>query len=94
MENRKGRKIKYLRIDNGGEFCSSEFNEFYRMYGIKRYLTVPGTSQQNGVAKRMNQILMERAKGMMSTSKLKKYFWAEAVNTACYLIKHYTHYFS
>ncbi|GKV24632.1 hypothetical protein SLEP1_g34217 [Rubroshorea leprosula] len=34
----------------------------------------------------MNRTLMERARCMMSTAKLGKEFWAEAVNTACYLI--------
>ncbi|GKV22443.1 hypothetical protein SLEP1_g32316 [Rubroshorea leprosula] len=34
----------------------------------------------------MNRTLMERARCMMSTAKLGKEFWAEAVNTTCYLI--------
>ncbi|GKV31786.1 hypothetical protein SLEP1_g40452 [Rubroshorea leprosula] len=34
----------------------------------------------------MNRTLMERARCMMSTAKLGKEFWAEAVKTACYLI--------
>lgn len=28
-------KIKYLRLDRGGEFTSSEFNAFSKMHGIK-----------------------------------------------------------
>ncbi|GKV30830.1 hypothetical protein SLEP1_g39605 [Rubroshorea leprosula] len=86
VENQKGTKIKCLRTDNGGEFCSKEFDDFCNEHGIKRHLTVPGTPQQNGVAERMNRTLMERARCMMSTAKLGKEFWAKAVNTACYLI--------
>ena len=86
VENQKGLKIKCLRTDNGGEFCSAEFNNFCRDHGIKRHLTVPGTPQQNGVAERMNRTLMERARSMMSSAKMAKRFWAEAVNTACYVV--------
>ncbi|XP_077220995.1 putative mitochondrial protein AtMg00710 [Tasmannia lanceolata] len=30
--------------------------------------------------------LLERARSMLSNAGLEKYFWAEAVNTACYLV--------
>ncbi|KAL5838301.1 hypothetical protein ACOSQ3_015470 [Xanthoceras sorbifolium] len=48
--------------------------------------TVPGTPQHNGVAERMNRTLTERARSMRLQSGLPKQFWAEAVNTAAYLI--------
>ena len=28
MENQKEQKVKFLRSDNGGEYASSEFNEY------------------------------------------------------------------
>jgi transposase InsO family protein len=31
-----GRKIEALRTDNGGEFTSTEFTDFYKEAGIKR----------------------------------------------------------
>eukprot|EP00253_Pinus_taeda_P034618 PITA_34618 len=34
VENQTEKKIKVLRIDNGGEFCSNEFEELYKKYGI------------------------------------------------------------
>ena len=34
VENQIEKKIKVLRIDNGGEFCSKEFEEFYKKCGI------------------------------------------------------------
>jgi len=48
--------------------------------------TIPGTLEQNGVAKRMNRTLNERARCMRIQSGLPKAFWAEAINTAAYLI--------
>ncbi|GJS61142.1 ribonuclease H-like domain-containing protein [Tanacetum coccineum] len=43
------------------------------------------TPQQNGVAERKNKTLIEAAKTMLADSKLPITFWAEAVNTACYV---------
>ena len=44
------------------------------------------TPQQNGVAERMNITLLEKTRAMLKTVDLAKSFWAEAVNTACYVI--------
>ena len=50
------RKINILRSDNGGEFTSNEFNDFCKEARIKRELTIPYNPQQNGVAKRKNDL--------------------------------------
>ena len=36
VENQTGRKLKCLRIDNGGEFKSVEFVKFFRERDIRR----------------------------------------------------------
>nr|GEV65729.1 hypothetical protein [Tanacetum cinerariifolium] len=43
------------------------------------------TPQQNGVSERRNRTLIEAAKTMLADAKLPVTFWAEAVNTACYV---------
>nr|GFA64610.1 retrovirus-related Pol polyprotein from transposon TNT 1-94 [Tanacetum cinerariifolium] len=43
------------------------------------------TPQQNGIAGRKNRTLIEAAKTMLAYSLLPIPFWAEAVNTACYV---------
>ncbi|GKA68434.1 uncharacterized mitochondrial protein-like protein [Tanacetum coccineum] len=43
------------------------------------------TPQQNGVAERRNMTLIETARTMIADSKLPTTFWAEAVNTDCYI---------
>ena len=40
MENERGRKIKAIRSDRGGEFTSKEFQEFCETNGIHRFLTI------------------------------------------------------
>ncbi|KAJ9538397.1 hypothetical protein OSB04_031130 [Centaurea solstitialis] len=53
--------------------------------GIERQYSAPRTPQQNGVAERRNSTLIEAARTMLVDSKLPITFWAEAVNTACYV---------
>ena len=65
MENQSSRKIRALRSDNGGEYTSGEFNDFYRKAGIKRELTVPYNPQQNRVAERKNKTVCEASRAMM-----------------------------
>ncbi|GJV39118.1 putative ribonuclease H-like domain-containing protein [Tanacetum coccineum] len=47
--------------------------------------SVARTPQQNGVAERKNRTLIEAARTMLADSLLPTTFWAEAVNTACYV---------
>nr|GFB28986.1 retrovirus-related Pol polyprotein from transposon TNT 1-94 [Tanacetum cinerariifolium] len=54
--------------------------------GIKRELSIANTPQQNGVAKRKNKTLIEAVRTMLVDFKLPTTFWAEAVNTACYVL--------
>ncbi|KAE8665697.1 Esterase/lipase/thioesterase family protein isoform 2 [Hibiscus syriacus] len=86
VELDSGNKIKCFRTDNGREYTSEEFDDFCRKEGIKRQFTVTNTPQQNGVAERMNKTLLERTRAMLRDAGLEKSFWAEAINTSCYLV--------
>jgi transposase InsO family protein len=86
IEMQTDRKVKVLRTDNGGEFCSATFDDYCRQEDIVRHHTIPYTPQQNGVAERMNRTIISKAHCMLSNTKMNKRFWAEAANTACYLI--------
>ena len=46
---------------------------------------MPKMPQQNGVAKHLNQTLVEMALSMLLDSKLPKKFWGEVISTAIYL---------
>ncbi|GKB75637.1 putative ribonuclease H-like domain-containing protein [Tanacetum coccineum] len=85
IENLVDHKVKVIRCDNGTEFKNKEMNQFCEMKGILRQYSVVRTPQQNRVAERRNKTLIEDARTMLADSKLPTTFWAEAVNTACYV---------
>nr|GEW70337.1 putative ribonuclease H-like domain-containing protein [Tanacetum cinerariifolium] len=58
---------------------------WHRRLGIKREFSNARTPQQNGVVKRRNRTLIEAAKTILANAKLPVTFWAEVVNTACYV---------
>ncbi|GJZ93366.1 putative ribonuclease H-like domain-containing protein [Tanacetum coccineum] len=60
-------------------------NQLCGMKRIKREFSVSRTPQQNGVAERKNKTLIEAARTMLADLLLPTTFWAEAVNTACYV---------
>ncbi|GJY99901.1 putative ribonuclease H-like domain-containing protein [Tanacetum coccineum] len=57
-------------------------------YKVKVIRSDNGTEfkNSNGVAERRNRTLIEAARTMLVDSKLPTTFWAEAVNTACYVL--------
>lgn len=85
VERRFNRKLKVLRTDGGGEFINKEFNEYLRINGIERELTCPYTPEQNGVAERTNQTLINITTCLMENAGADDDLWREAIQTACYL---------
>jgi transposase InsO family protein len=55
IEKKIGKHIRALRTDNGREFETLWFEDFYKSAGIKRQLTMPYNPQQNGVVERKKQ---------------------------------------
>ena len=48
--------------------------------------SAPRTPQQNGVVERKNRSLEELARTMLNEYDVPKYFWADVVSTACYVL--------
>ena len=84
VDNDSRWNVKRIRSDNVTEFKNSIMKEFCSEKGITHTFSAPRTPQQNGVVERKNRTLIEAAKTMLEESKLPTYFWAEAINTACY----------
>ena len=86
IQNKKNLKIASIRSDHGGEFENKDFELFCDEHGIEHNFSAPRTPQQNGVVERKNRSLEEIARTLLNDTSLPKYFWAEAVNTACYIM--------
>ncbi|WVZ75112.1 hypothetical protein U9M48_023200 [Paspalum notatum var. saurae] len=53
--------------------------------GLEHQYSSPYTPPQNGVVERKNRTLVEMARTMLDEHRTPRRFWAEAVNTACYI---------
>ncbi|GKD89023.1 retrovirus-related pol polyprotein from transposon TNT 1-94 [Tanacetum coccineum] len=80
-----GGVTKVIRCDNGTEFKNREMNQFCEMKGILRQFSVARTPQQIEVSERRNRTLIEATRTMLADFNLPTTFWAEAINTACYV---------
>jgi hypothetical protein len=52
--------------------------------GIRREFSCRYTLEQNGVAERKNQSIVEAARAMLKEKSIPKFYWAEVVRTAVY----------
>lgn len=80
------KRLSKLRCDNGGEYRSRDLMNFCKEKGIQLQYTPPYSPQVNGVAERFNQTVLNKARSMITQSKLSKKFWEEAVLTAAYIM--------
>jgi transposase InsO family protein len=86
VEKESSCSIKSLRSDRGGEYTSTEFNDFCSSQGIKRQLTAAYTPQQNGVSERKNRTLLNMVRSMIAARGVPKKFWPEAILWATYVM--------
>nr|KAJ0209976.1 hypothetical protein LSAT_V11C400220510 [Lactuca sativa] len=84
-ETLTGLKVKQLRSDHGIEFRNSTLEEFCDHKAIGQNFSAPRTPQQNGVAEQRNRTLIEAGRTLMIHAGLPMSFWAEAINTACFI---------
>lgn len=78
--------IKFLRSDNGSEFCSTSFRTFCSSIGVKQQLSCPYTAPQNGVVERKHRHIKELGLSLMFQSEVPKHLWSEAFHTAVFVI--------
>lgn len=78
--------VKILRTDNGLEFCNQQMDTLLKEYGVHHERTVVYSPEQNGCAERENRTLVEAARTMIHSKGFEKSFWAEAINTAAYVL--------
>jgi histone deacetylase 1/2 len=78
--------IVALQTDNGTEYDNSAIRSFLAGQGTAFRLSCPYTSQQNGKAERILRTINDCVRTLLIHSAAPLSFWAEALNTATYLI--------
>jgi hypothetical protein len=91
IENQTDARVKRLRSDNGGEFCSNAMGAFLSGKGILHEHTMAYTPQENGISERINQTLQNIMRCLLSHSGLPEALWGEAMLTACYIYNRLLH---
>ena len=81
-------KVKCLRSDHGGEYLSAKFTKYLKSKGTEHRVTMHDTPEHNGVAERLNQMLVEQVHAMMHASSMLKSLWGEAVMHATWVKNH------
>nr|GEW10749.1 retrovirus-related Pol polyprotein from transposon TNT 1-94 [Tanacetum cinerariifolium] len=74
----------FQRRISGTKFLNKTLNAFFKEEGIEHQTSTARTPEQNDVVERRNYTLVEAARTMLSASRLRLLFWAEAIATACY----------
>ena len=86
VENEIGKILKYLKLDNDGEYCGKDFNEYYAYNVIIRIKVFLRTPQENRILERINRKILECARCMRLHVGLPLFMWANIVDTVVYLI--------
>ncbi len=71
--------------NNRGEFVSKKIDAFLTKCGIQWQTSAPYSTQQNGVTKCANRIIMECVRSMIFAQRLEFEFWGEVMNMALYI---------
>jgi transposase InsO family protein len=85
VERETEKKIKCLHTDNEREYIGP-FDAYCKEQGIRRQFTPPKTPQLNSLTERMNMTIVERVRCLLSSSKMPKHYWGEALLAGVYLI--------
>ena len=80
-------QVQVLRSDNGGEYLSSELQQYLEAHRIIHQTNCSNTPQQNGVAERKNRHLLEVVRASLIEAHMPLSYWGGALTSAAYLIK-------
>jgi len=82
----RGTIMKTFRSDNGTEFVNKDVKDLLKKHCIKFQTSAPYVHEQNGLVERDNRTLVELSRSMIHARGLPKKLWAEAMNTAAYVM--------
>src|SRR6266481_7308323 len=85
IENQTNNKLKHFHSDGGAKYINELFKTFCAEASIIMEQMVPYSLAQNGIAKQINQTLLEHARAMIFSKNISKTLWPEAITYACYI---------
>ena len=85
LENHYENKVKFFMSDNGREYNNSKIKKYCRKNGIKKIFSPPYNPENNGLAERFNQTLVNSAKTLLFWAKMSLDFWSYAIIYANFL---------
>ena len=83
-----GHTVKQILCDSDTEFINHAVKKILSDRGIDLRVSMVETPEQNGAAERENRTIVEAARAMVHQKELPKKLWAEACNTAVYVLNH------
>lgn len=86
IKTKFGHSVNALHVDNGSEYTNKELEMYMMKEGIELETTAPYTPEQNGRCERENRTIMESVRTMLISANAPHYLWAEAANTAIYIL--------
>ncbi|SYW85124.1 uncharacterized protein UHO2_06750 [Ustilago hordei] len=86
MEWATDRKLKTLRSNNGGEWCSIAAEDWQTQEGFKWQKSVPGISVQNGWAERAIRSVQEKMRLMLIGRACPRELWPYAITAAAHMM--------
>ena len=78
VETQFSKRIKTFRSNNAFEYTQYAFQALLHSYGTIHHLTCPGTSQQNGQAKRKFRHILDTVHALLLSAKVPDPFRGEA----------------
>ena len=81
-ETQTSERLLTLHSDQGGEYLLHTIKNVLDQKGIEHKLTMPGSPQQNGVAKRWNCTILDKVQSMLHSARLSLSFWELAADAA------------
>ncbi|GAQ92266.1 hypothetical protein KFL_009610015 [Klebsormidium nitens] len=84
LKLQSGKKVKSVQTDRGGEYVNEGMTALLGKRGTVQRTTAGHSPKQNGLAKRLNRTLEERAHALLEDAGLNPEVWAEAMVTANY----------
>nr|GEX82166.1 retrovirus-related Pol polyprotein from transposon TNT 1-94 [Tanacetum cinerariifolium] len=77
-------QARTVRMEKGMEFSNKTLHAYFAKEGIRHETSTARTPKQNRVVERQNRTLVEAARTMLSAAKVRLFFWAKAITTACF----------